>query len=127
MNNAYYNNNAFPGNPIYSGNVPTPNQEMAPNYSMINNNQMEMPIEQSYIENILRLNKGKQVRVHMTFPDSNEFRDREFTGIIEQSGRDHIILSEPSTGKWQLLLMIYVDFITFDEKINYSPEFIPNN
>lgn len=127
MNNAYYNNNAFPGNPIYSGNVPTPNQEIAPNYSMINNNQMEMPIEQSYIENILRLNKGKQVRVHMTFPDSNEFRDREFTGIIEQSGRDHIILSEPSTGKWQLLLMIYVDFITFDEKINYSPEFIPNN
>lgn len=127
MNNAYYNSNAFPGNPIYSGNVPTPNQEVAPNYSMINNNQMEIPIEQSYIENILRLNRGKQVRVHMTFPDSNEFRDREFTGIIEQSGRDHIILSEPSTGKWQLLLMIYVDFITFDEKINYSPEFIPNN
>ena len=127
MNNAYYNNNAFPGNPIYSGKIPTPNQEMAPNYNMSNNNQIDMPIEQSYIENILRLNKGKQVRVHMTFPDSTEFRDREFTGIIEQSGRDHIILSEPSTGKWQLLLMIYVDFITFDEKINYSPEFIPNN
>ena len=127
MNNAYYNNNAFHGNPIYSGKIPTPNQEMAPNYNMSNNNQIDMPMEQSYIENILRLNKGKQVRVHMTFPDSNEFRDREFTGIIEQSGRDHIILSEPSTGKWQLLLMIYVDFITFDEKINYSPEFIPNN
>ena len=127
MNNAYYNNNAFPGNPIYSGTIPTPNQEMAPSYNMSNNNQIDMPMEQSYIENILRLNKGKQVRVHMTFPDSNEFRDREFTGIIEQSGRDHIILSEPSTGKWQLLLMIYVDFITFDEKINYSPEFIPNN
>ena len=84
-------------------------------------------VEQSYIENILRLNKGKKVRVHMTFPDSNEFRDREFVGIIEQSGRDHIILSEPSTGKWQLLLMIYVDFISFDEPINYSPEFIPGN
>ena len=80
---------------------------------------MALPAEQSYIENILRLNKGKKVRVHQTFPDSNEWRDIEFKGIIEQSGRDHIILSEPSTGKWYLLLMIYVDFITFDEKINY--------
>ena len=115
MNN---NNNYYPNYSMPSG---YPNQEYAPTAYTINNN------EQSYIENILRLNKGKKVRVHMTFPDSNEFRDREFVGIIEQSGRDHIILSEPSTGKWQLLLMIYVDFISFDEPINYSPEFIPNN
>lgn len=118
MNNTYGN---FPNAPLYAGTTPTPNQQMAPNYSA-----MELPVEQSYIENILRLNKGKQVRVHMTFPDSNEFRDREFVGIIEQSGRDHIILSEPSTGKWQLLLMIYVDFISFDEAINYNPAFVPN-
>lgn len=119
MNNNNYYGSSFPGTPIYSGNMPTPNQQTAP----VTN---EIPIEQSYIENILRLNKGKKVTVHMTFPDSVEFRDREFVGIIEQSGRDHIILSDPATGKWFLLLMIYVDFITFDEKINYSPEFIPN-
>lgn len=124
MNNSYYGNGSFPGNPLYTGATTTPNQSISPNYMI--NNQGELPLEQSYIENILRLNKGKQVRVHMTFPDSLDFRDREFNGIIEQSGRDHIILSEPSTGKWQLLLMIYVDFITFDEKINYSEEFIPN-
>ncbi len=114
------NNYNFPGSPIYSNNKPMPNQTIAPNYAS------DLPLEQSYIENILRLNKGKQVRVHMTFPDSVEFRDREFVGIVEQSGRDHIILSDPKTGKWFLLLMIYVDFITFDEKINYSPEFVPN-
>jgi len=119
MNNNY-NTSVFPGTPIYSGNIPLPNQS-------ISNQNFDLPMEQSYIENILRLNKGKSVRIHMTFPDSNEFRDREFVGIIEQAGRDHIILSEPSTGKWQLLLMIYVDFISFDERINYSPEFVPNN
>lgn len=119
MNNSY-NPNIFPGTPIYSGNTPTPSNQMGLQ-------KFELPMEQSYIENILRLNKGKQVRIHMTFPDSNEFRDREFTGIIEQSGRDHIIISEPSTGKWQLLLMIYVDFISFDEPINYDPQFVPNN
>jgi spore germination protein Q len=122
MNNTYYGKPASPGTPIYSGNAPTPNQQTAPNYSV-----NELPVEVSYIENILRLNKGKNVRVHMTFPDSTEWRDMEFTGIIEQSGRDHIILSEPATGKWQLLLMIYVDYISFDERINYSPEFTPNN
>ena len=116
MNSNVYGN-VFPGTPLYSGGSPVPNQN--PTY--------DLPAEQSYIENILRLNKGKNVRVHMTFPDSNEFRDREFSGIIEQSGKDHIILRDPKSGTWELLLMIYVDFITFDEKINYSESFIPNN
>ncbi len=115
MNNNYY------GKPILWNQVPPGNE----NYQT-NNTEM-LPLEQSYIENILRLNKGKQVRVHMTFPDSNEYRDKEFKGIIEQAGRDHLILSEPSTGTWQLLLMIYVDFISFDEAINYSEKFILNN
>ena len=92
----------------------------------ISNYASNLPIEQSYIENILRLNKGKKVTIHMTFPDSEQFKDREFIGILEEAGRDHIILSDPATGKWFLLLMIYVDFITFEEKINYSQEFIPN-
>ena len=125
MNNSgYYQNPVFPGAGLNNNTVP--NQQSVPSYEQTQTMINPLTSEQSYIENILRLNKGKQVRVHMTFPDSEEFRDREFTGIIEQSGRDHIILSEQSTGKWQLLLMIYVDFITFDEKINYSQEFIPN-
>lgn len=116
MNNDYYGN-VFPGTPLYSNGKQIPNQESVSN----------LTLEQSYIENILRLNKGKNVRVHMTFPDSNEFRDREFKGIIEQSGRDHIILRDPKTGTWELLLMIYVDFITFDEKINYDSNFALKN
>ena len=107
-----FNDNVFPGQPIYNNGVITPNQQTA--------QKIDLPFEQSYIENILRMNKGKKVTVHMTFPDSEQFKDREFKGIIEQSGRDHIILSDPQTGKWFLLLMIYVDFITFDEKINYN-------
>ncbi len=123
MNNNYYSSQNFPGTPLYVGTNPTP----TPNQTTAQNSLDMLPMEQSYIENILRLNKGKKVRVHMTFPDSNEYRDREFVGIIEQSGRDHIILSDPSTGIWNLLLMIYVDFISFDEKINYSEQFVPNN
>ena len=128
MNNNYFGKPIFPNQNLNTNNqnfnTPPSNQ----NYTVNSNYEpMALPSEQSYIENILRLNKGKQVRVHMTFPDSTEYRDREFRGIIEQSGRDHIILSEPNSGTWQLLLMIYVNFISFDEPINYSEEFIPNN
>lgn len=124
MNNNYYGRPIFPGTPIYSGNIPLPNQEIAPTAPQ---QITEFPMEQSFIENILRLNRGKKVTVFMTFPDSNEWRDRQFTGIVEQSGRDHIILSDPTTGGWYLLLMIYVDYVQFEERINYSPEFVPNN
>lgn len=120
MNNTFFNKDIFPQTPYSQNNIPntsTINSAYASNLLM----------EQAYIENILRLNKGKQVRIHMTFPNSNEYRDLEFSGIIEQTGKDYIILSDPSTGKWQLLLMLYVDFITFNESINYNQEFYSNN
>lgn len=107
----FMNYNTYPGSPLYTGNTVTPNQEYAP--------KVDIPFEQSYIENILRVNKGKLINIYMTFPDSVEWRDKVFTGILEQSGRDHIIISDPKTGKWQLLLMIYVSYITFEETINY--------
>ena len=119
----YYNTKPYTNTPLYVGNQNNQNTQTPP--SNINYQQMALPAEQSYIENILRLNKGKKVRIHQTFPDSNEWRDLEFRGIIEQSGRDHIILSDPESGVWQLLLMIYVDYISFDEPVNYSSEFYP--
>jgi spore germination protein Q len=82
--------------------------------------QGQMPLQQSYIENILRLNRGKLATVYMTFEGSNA---KTFKGIIEAAGRDHIILSDPQTGKRYLLLMVYLDYITFDEEINYSYPF----
>ena len=78
------------------------------------------PMEQSYIENILRRNKGKKVRAHVSFSDSIEWRDRVFSGFIEEAGRDNLIISDPETGKWYLILMIYLDFVEFDEKIIYG-------
>lgn len=80
-----------------------------------------LPIQESYIENILRLNLGKLATVYMTFEGSQE---KTFKGIVEAAGRDHIILSDPQTDKRYLLLMIYLDYITFDEEINYSYPFM---
>lgn len=59
----------------------------------------------------------------MAFPDSIEWRDKVFTGIIEQAGKDHIIISNPQDGKWYLLLLIYLNYVEFEERINYIKEF----
>ena len=74
--------------------------------------------EQSYIENILRLNLGKEVTVYMNFENS-QYGSKVFKGRLEAAGKDHIIISEPQTGIRYLLLSIYLDYITFDEEINY--------
>lgn len=79
-----------------------------------------LPIEQSYIENILRLNKGKLVTVFATFENNREWNAKQFHGIIEAAGRDHVILSDPQTGKRYLIPMVYVDYVTFDEEIEYE-------
>ncbi|UAL52186.1 MULTISPECIES: spore coat protein GerQ [Metabacillus] len=78
-----------------------------------------LPLEESYIENILRLNRGKVATVYMTFEASKEWNSKIFKGVIEAAGRDHIILSDQKTAKRYLLLMVYLDYITFDEEIAY--------
>ncbi|MCA1032162.1 spore coat protein GerQ [Bacillus timonensis] len=79
-----------------------------------------LPLEQSYIENILRLNKGKLATVYMTFENNREWNAKVFKGIVEAAGRDHIILSDPQTGMRYLLLMVYLDYVTFDEELEYD-------
>ncbi len=82
-----------------------------------------LPVEQSYIENILRLNKGKLATVYATFENNSQWNAKVFTGIIEAAGRDHLILSDPQTGKRVLLPMVYLDYVTFDEEIEYEYPF----
>lgn len=81
------------------------------------------PLEQSYIENILRMNKGKIGTFYFTYTDSNEWRDRVYKGVIEAAGKDHLIISDPKTRKRYLLLMLYLVFCEFDEEINYDYPF----
>ncbi len=114
MNGSYYENPKFP----------TLEEENARDISYEEGYEAgkleDVPMQQSYIENILRHNKGKKVKIYTSFPDSNEWKDKVFQGTIEQAGRDHIVLRDPSNGHWFLILMIYLDYVEFDEKIAYS-------
>jgi spore germination protein Q len=110
MNGNFYQNPTFPNNPMPN----YPNQVIA---------ETEIPMEQSYIENILRLNKGKNVKVFISYPDSSAWQNKEYIGIIEEAGKDHLIIKDSQTGSWYLLRMIYLDYVEFMEPINYSTSF----
>ncbi|OMP66549.1 spore coat protein GerQ [Domibacillus epiphyticus] len=80
-------------------------------------------VEESYIENIFRLNRGKMVTVYTTFENNKEWNAKVFRGRIEAAGRDHLILSEPSTGRRYLIPLLYLDYATFDGEIAYEYPF----
>ncbi|PZE21518.1 spore coat protein GerQ [Paenibacillus xerothermodurans] len=79
----------------------------------------QLPLEQSYIENILRLNLGKMATIYMTFENNAEWNAKIFRGQLEAAGRDHIIISDPANGMRYLLLMVNLDYVTFEEPLNY--------
>ena len=84
------------------------------------NKKYELVSEQSYIENILRNNIWKKVKVHCSFSDSIEWRDRVFEGLIEHAGRDNLVLNDIDNNINYLILMIYVDFVEFNDEITYA-------
>ncbi|WP_425354982.1 spore coat protein GerQ [Paenibacillus shirakamiensis] len=105
------NNAAYPpaiplGNPITPQGTVTVNN--TPTY------------EQSYIENILRLNLGKVGTFYMTYENNREWNAKIFKGVLEAAGRDHIIISDPNTGVRTILLMVNLDYATFDEPLTYQ-------
>lgn len=80
----------------------------------------QLPQEQSYVENILRLNRGKIATVYATFENNEKWNAKVFRGEILAAGRDHVILRDPQTDRRYLILMVYVDYVTFDEPIEYT-------
>ena len=79
-----------------------------------------LEIQHAYLENIIRLNKGNLATVHLTFSDHSQQPNMVVRGNIIASGRDHLILLDPETNTYYVLLMVYVDYITFNEPIQTS-------
>lgn len=120
MNGSYYKT------PVFINDIERQNETEYKNYNDYvsgtnpNSNYNYPVIEQSYIENILRNNIGKRVRAFVSFPDSIEWRDRIFTGVIEHAGRDNLIITDTDNNNSYLILMIYLNYVEFDEKITYA-------
>ena len=84
--------------------------------------QQNFYIEQSYIENILRMNRGKIATVYMSF-EGSQWGSKVFKGEILEAGKDHLVLKDNQTGTTYLLLSIYLSYISFEDNINYDYPF----
>ena len=102
MNNSYYRE--IPNNPLYHNN----NNIINNNYNNINN-----------LENLLNINKGKKITIYQNYNNT----DKSFKGIIEKVENAYTIISDPTTGKWYLLLNKYTKYIEFDEAITINGQF----
>ncbi|WP_379127067.1 spore coat protein GerQ [Paenibacillus sp. sgz500958] len=98
--------------PVTSGSPMTPGGTVIPTTAPV--------FEQSYIENILRLNLGKVGTFYMTYENNKDWNAKIFKGVLEAAGRDHIIISDPKTGQRIMLLMVNFDYATFDEPLIYQ-------
>ena len=112
MNGNFFSNPTFPTN-NNSNNIPSPPGNV--NYS-----DTSLPMEQSYIENILRLNKGKRIKAYVSYPDSSAWQNKVYEGIIEEAGRDHLIIRDNVNNLWYLIRIIYLNYVEFMEPIVYS-------
>ncbi|WP_339252042.1 spore coat protein GerQ [Sporosarcina sp. FSL W8-0480] len=119
----YYWNPGFQQQlPQFQPQFQQPNQfpSGTPPQATLPNNGRPPFVEQSYIENILRLNRGKPGVFHFSFEHAVEAGKNTLAipGIVEAAGRDHVILSTAS-GKRYLMPMIYFDYAEFNEELNY--------
>lgn len=104
MNGSYYKNPTFPPNMRPNTIEHIPNEEIFQG--------------QLGFENELSKNKGKKVTVFLSYCAEEE-KPRKIAGIIETSTVDHLILSDPDTGKWYLIPVSNINYMEFNEKINY--------
>ncbi|MBR3660438.1 MAG: spore coat protein GerQ [Bacilli bacterium] len=88
------------------------NNMLTPNY------QFKEEKQSLFAEDILNKNKGKYIKVYMSFTDSKEWCDRIFEGILEAWGRDFILLFDKTNNKRYMVWNLYIDFIEFFEPIN---------
>ena len=103
MNNNYYRE--IPSNCFYS------------------NNQSPFPSNKAYyqdkdISNLLNLNKGIKVCIYTSFKNSDEWKNKVFTGILEEVYKDYIVLSDPKCGDWYIIPIKYIDYLKSEENIN---------
>ena len=110
MNGTYYQNPTFP-------NINNNDTNIIPLDNYSNNPEKQMTEKILFIEDILKYNKGKKANIFVSYTDSNNDKDKTYNGIIENSGPDYIIISDPKSGKWYMIKTMYVNYIEFDEPI----------
>lgn len=120
-------NGPFYGNENYQGLVPNYSDFLntANNMNGMNNipgngtsNIMDQINTNSYAQGVLQKNIGKRGYFFVSFPDSVDWRDKIFYGILADAGNDYIMIYNEDNNEYYLVWSIYLNYATFDEKPN---------
>lgn len=125
MNNSFFRNDNFPGmmsnNPSYDDFLNTanntnltPNTPNSGNWTNLNPNN----ISNSYAQGVLQKNIGMTGYFFVSFPDSVDWRDKIFYGILADAGDDYILIYNEENNEYYLIWSIYLNYATFDKKPN---------
>ena len=68
-------------------------------------------------------NKGRKIKAYVSYPDSSAWQNKVYEGIIEEAGRDHLIIRDNTNNLWYLIRIIYLNYVEFMEPIIYSHSF----
>ncbi len=94
------------------------NPYKSPDNMMINGMNMMEEKDSIFSEDILSKNKGKYLKIYMSFSDSVKWCDRIFEGYLEAWGKDFILLFDKKNNKRYMVWNLYIDFIEFTEPVN---------
>ncbi|MGA9175389.1 MAG: spore coat protein GerQ [Thermoactinomyces sp.] len=72
--------------------------------------------ERRFSEDLMQANIGKKVTAYLTYEGSEHWRNRVFTGVLRQVGRDFFVLRDQKTGKDIMLLNINLNYVVFEEQ-----------
>ena len=122
MNGSFYRNDNFqgmiPNTPSYSDFLNTSNNSSANNNQ---NFQTTNPINTQtgmYAQNVLRNNIGLSGYFFVSFPDSVDWRDKIFYGVLTEAGDDYILVYNEDNREYYLIWSIYLNYASFEQKPN---------
>ena len=67
-------------------------------------------------ERTIKKNIGKNIIIYTTYGSDK----KEFKGLIEDATNSFIIISDPTSGEWYLILLIDINYIKFLEKVDLN-------
>ena len=72
----------------------------------------------NYAQNVLQKNIGISGYFFVSFPDSVDWRDKIFYGVLTEAGDDYILIYNEDNREYYLIWSIYLNYATFDKKPN---------
>lgn len=125
MNNSFFGNDNFPrvvpNTPNYNDFLNTANNTnmtpSTPNMGNWNNTNTNTNTN-SYAQGVLQKNIGMSGYFFVSFPDSVDWRDKIFYGVLTDAGDDYILIFNEENNEYYLVWSIYLNYATFDKRPN---------